>query len=152
MIPQIATYTPTAASTTFRFSYISLDRTTTPDSILVGEYQTDTTARIARFDIDYTTRYLSTGVRTEIWLHGKTSVQGGASIDGKYFFTKSHGAAANSELLTWTGSASSDFVSEGSILPPGAEDLSYWAAKDQLWSVGEHPGQRRLYAIKPSSY
>jgi hypothetical protein len=152
VIPQIAKYTRTASSTDFRFSYISLDRTSTPDSILVGEYARDSSARIARFDIDYQTRFLHTGKRKDIWKIGKTSIQGGVVVKGKFYFTKSHGENGKSELLTWNGKSSSDIVSEGAILPPGAEDLSYWGAKDQLWCLAEHPTKRKLYAVKASSF
>lgn len=153
IIPQIGTYTPTSGSTKFRFSYISLDRTSTPDSILVGEYESPaTTARIARFDINYQTRLLSTGTRRDMWKIGKTSIQGGVVVNGRFYFTKSHGEGGKSELLVWNGKASGEVVSKGAILPNGAEDLSYWKSKDALYSVGEHPGKRKVFAVKASRY
>ena len=39
-----------------------------------------------------------------------------------------------------------------SALPPGPEDLSYWASHNQLWTLAEHPGKRSVLAIKASSY
>lgn len=114
----------------------------------MSEYQTDSTARIARFELDYTTRYLKSSSRTEMWKHGKTSIQGCTSVNGTYYFTKSHGESGKSEILKWNGKASSNIVSLGAKYAIGAEDLTYWRDKNRLWSVAEHPNKRMVWAVK----
>ena len=77
-----------------RLSFIALNRTTTPDSLLIGEYHaTRTDCRVIRFDVDYTDRLLEIPNRiataSEAVQHGNAKIQGAASINGKYFLTQS---------------------------------------------------------------
>lgn len=149
IIPQIARYTQ--GSGDFRFSFVSLDRTTTPDSILAGEYQESGTAgRIARWDIDYTTRNLSTGKSTEMWRIGEVSIQGAISVNGKYYFTRSR-ALSKGKMFKWAGTGTTELVDLGNIFPVGPEDLSYMKSTGELWSCGEHPTTRKLWAVKASA-
>jgi hypothetical protein len=37
-------------------------------------------------------------------------------------------------------------------LPIGPEDLSYWAGRDQLWSLTEYVNGRYVYAVRASAY
>ena len=32
-------------------------------------------------------------------------------------------------------------------LPVGPEDITYWPARDQLWSLSEYPGARYVFAM-----
>lgn len=130
-----------------RFSFVSLDRTTTPDSLLIGEYHaTRTDCRLLRFDVDYTNRLLKTtnGVATAsaALQHGNTKIQGAASVDGEYFLTQSGGS-----LITFSwkeGEAKS-----GGVFPKVPEDLSYQVGVG-LWSLMEEPGYRSVFAIDPA--
>ncbi|KAM6534352.1 hypothetical protein FALCPG4_007278 [Fusarium falciforme] len=59
VLPQIRWYKWTP-SFKFRFSWIALDRTTNPDRLMVGEYQTSTDKpiRMVQYELDYKTRKL----------------------------------------------------------------------------------------------
>ncbi|KAJ7600536.1 hypothetical protein C8J56DRAFT_11307 [Mycena floridula] len=157
VVPQSRTYTAATLPTPMRWSFISLDRTTTPDSIVVGEYAVDDTVpapRFARFSIDYTTRLLSTStsVATATWAYQVDilRMQGVTSINGKFFISRSNGASTKSDLFTWVpGNAATDHTG---ALPPGAEDLSYNHNADELWTLTEHPGKRYILAVKASSF
>jgi hypothetical protein len=37
-------------------------------------------------------------------------------------------------------------------LPIGPEDVSYWRAKDQLWSLTEYAGSRSVFAVRALAY
>lgn len=82
----------------FRFSYVSLGRTATPDTLMVGEYQPNTTVpiRMVQYPPDYTTRRLKTdgGKATATWAYcvGIERMQGAVQADGKIYISRSNGA------------------------------------------------------------
>lgn len=124
-----------------RFSYISLDRTTTPDSLLVGEYSaTRTNCRLVRWDIDYTNRLLKTsgGIATasQAVSHGNVKIQGAATINGKFFLTQSTGS-----LISWSWVGGKKKTDE--TFPKVPEDLSYEKGVG-LWTLMEVPGSDRV--------
>jgi hypothetical protein len=83
-----------SASCKPKFSFISIDRSTTPDTILSGEYDNDTTtgiySRILRWPIDEASDRLAAGsngvvTATGAWYAGNRNVQGVAASGGKFF-------------------------------------------------------------------
>lgn len=135
--------------TDMRFSFISLDRTTTPDSILVGEYhETRTDCRLVRWDIDYTNRLLKTSnniaTASEAVSHGNTKIQGGASINKKFFLTQSGGS-----LITFSWKDGKKTTEDAFSKVP--EDLSYEKGVG-LWTLMEQPGYRSVFAVDPSKF
>ncbi|KAF2246809.1 hypothetical protein BU26DRAFT_383022, partial [Trematosphaeria pertusa] len=143
ILPQVRTYTwqPKSGLTNMRFSFISLDRTTTPDSLLIGEYHaTRTDCRLVRWDVDYTTRLLKTsnGLATasQAVSHGNTKIQGAATIDGKFFLTQSGGSLIS---YSWKGGKKTT----ADTFPKVPEDLSYEKGVG-LWSMMEQPGWRSV--------
>ena len=83
--------------TRLRFSFMTLDRSTDPPSLVVGEYgNSKQTRRLARFPTDAGTGLLATGedgVSRPV-LDGEDQLkrmQGTAVVDGTYFVTSSHG-------------------------------------------------------------
>ncbi|KAF2260263.1 secreted protein [Lojkania enalia] len=135
--------------TNMRFSFISLDRTTTPDSLIIGEYHAErTNCRLLRFDADYKTRLLKTssGIATasQAVQHGNTKIQGATSINGKFFLTQSGGS-----LITHTWKDRQKKTT--GVFPKVPEDLSY--EKDVgLWTLMEQPGYRHVFAIDSSKF
>ncbi|KAJ4292694.1 hypothetical protein N0V90_009357 [Kalmusia sp. IMI 367209] len=132
-----------------RFSFVSLDRTTTPDSLLIGEYHaTRTDCRLIRFSLDYTTRLLKTasGIATavEAVSHGNKKIQGAASINGKFFLTQSGG---NLLSFSWKGGKKTTT----NAFPKVPEDLSYEKGVG-LWTMMEEPGARSVFAVDPSKF
>jgi len=169
VLPQTAKFTDSTAGgyAQLQHSSVALDRTSTPDSVIVSEYRTSTDiangaqVRTIRVPIDYTNRYLkpaSDGIikATEAYRVDLESVQGSTAINGEFFYSQSDGtdfADPNSDgdLHTWVAPSGS-FTRHGNALTVGPEDLSYDPTRDYLWTLGEHPGHRWVYAADASSF
>ncbi|HEX6149855.1 hypothetical protein [Nocardioides sp.] len=134
-----------------RFSFLSLDRATSPPSLLAGEYgRGKESTRLARFELDGGTSLLVPGDDERVqpaWLddRGVRQMQGAVTAKGRYYITVSRGTH-------WPGTV---FVGKpGSLtkrplaVPVGPEDISYWPSTDRLWSLTEHPGRRWLFSMK----
>lgn len=165
VLPQTLTYEhyTTNSVSRIRHSFLSLDRTSYPDSVVVGEYQeggSTAPKRLVRIAIDSRTRLLgnkfldpiyATDVGGEQALEtGIVTVQGAASINGRFLLGASGGG--------WYGTLYA--VAPGALLrtaylsqlPHGTEDFSYWASRDELWTLAELPDYRAIIALKASSY
>lgn len=136
-----------------RYSFLSLDRTTSPPSLLAGEYgRGKETTRLARFEMDDVTSLLVTGEDERVqpsWLddRGVRQMQGAVSVKGRYYVTVSRGPR-------WPGTV---FVGKPGALtkrslavPVGPEDITYWPSTDRLWSLTEHPGRRWFFSMRRS--
>lgn len=158
VLPQVFTYTQSTAGgyANLRFSFTSLDRTSTPHSVVVGEYSYfGGGTRLVRFPIDQTTRLLtadSDGFVRGIEAHGVSAarMQGAAAINGKYLLSLGDSLLGRGELGVFRPGGS--VVKHSNVLPAGPEDLSYWAGRDQLWSLTEYPSGRSVFAIRASAY
>ncbi|HEX5597996.1 MAG TPA: hypothetical protein VFX61_18570 [Micromonosporaceae bacterium] len=158
VLPQAFTYSHSTAGgySKLRFSFASLDRTSAPDSVIVGEYgYPGTGTRLVRFEIDYTNRMLKTssdGYARAVQAYdvSVTSMQGATAINGKYYLSTSDGDANRGDLATFRPGGS--VVMHYDTLPIGPEDVSYWGPKGQLWSVTEYPGSRSVFAIRAGAY
>jgi hypothetical protein len=169
VLPQTAKFTDSTAGgyTQLKHSSVSLDRTSSPDSVIVTEYHdaleiaNGAQVRTIRVPIDYTNRYLkpaSDGIikATEAYRIDLEGVQGSAAINGEFFYTDSDGTDftdpnTEGDLYTWAAPSGS-MVRHGDALTFGPEDLSYDPARDYLWTVSEHPGYRWVYAMDASSF
>ncbi len=146
VIPQVTRYRLCAKSCCARFSYVSLDRSTSPHSLLAGEYTAGApSGRVHRWPLDEATgQMLLTGGRvqaTEAHYPGVENMQGGFSWQGHYFLSCSGGDRGL--YIGKPGQA----VQKRSW-PNGPEDLTYAPATDNLWSLTEHPGSRYVFAVK----
>jgi hypothetical protein len=163
VLPQAFRYDASTAGgyPAFRHSSIALDRSSAPDSIVMTEYRNATDeangqkARVVRFPIDYTDRLLTTGSdglahATQAYDVDTNSLQGGIAVNGRFYFSQSDGDSNNGDLLRFT--PSNTFAWFYDDLPIGTEDLSYWGPRDELWTVGEHPGKRSVVAVRLSAY
>jgi 2-polyprenyl-6-methoxyphenol hydroxylase-like FAD-dependent oxidoreductase len=157
-LPQALTF---AASTTggyadLRYSAVSLDRTSSPQSVVVPEYDADAAGtRVVRYPIDESTLLLKPS--DDGYVHGSEayqvdipSMQGATAIGGTFYVTSSRGASTQGSVYTF--SKTSGPTAHTGALPPGPEDLSSWQSKDQLWTLAEHPGSRSVLAVKASSF
>lgn len=169
VLPQTAKFTDSTVGgyAELQHSSVSLDRTSTPDSVVVSEYRSKddlakgAQVRTVRVPIDYTDRLLkpaSDGVikATEAYRTDLESVQGSTAIDGEFFFSQSDGSNhsdpnSDGDLHTFVAPSGS-LVRHGNALTVGAEDLSYDPTRDYLWSLGEYPGYRWVYAADASSF
>lgn len=168
VLPQTATFTDYTVGgyAQIRHSSVSLDRSSVPDSLIVTEYESPRSidngaqVRTIRIPIDHRDRYLepaSDGVikATEAYRVNLESVQGSTAIDGKFYYAQSDGSSGseNSDGDLYTFAApSGSLVRHGNALTMGPEDLSYDPIRDHLWTLGEYPGYRWVYATDASNY
>ncbi|EID55662.1 hypothetical protein SacxiDRAFT_3460 [Saccharomonospora xinjiangensis XJ-54] len=158
VVPQAHTFTASTTNGTarLRYSSASLDRTSTPDSVIVPEYNADGTGtRVVRFPIDYTDRKFkesSDGYThaTEAYRVDIPSMQGATAINGKFFVSASAGSGSRGSIYTFT--SGSGPVKHAGAQPVGPEDLSYWGPRGQLWGLAEYPDRRSVYAMNPSGF
>lgn len=140
-----------------RYSFLALDRSTDPESIVAGEYaRGDQTRRFARLHLDPGTGLLATDEdgfsRPLVDERGQVRMQGVAVIAGRYYITSSEGHHTHGTVHVGSPGA---FRSHRFATPMGPEDLSWWpgdspGGTDVLWSVSEHPRRRWLFAMRKS--
>ncbi len=158
VIPQIGVYARGGACAPI-FSFVSLDRSTDPPSLLSGEYCSTTacsgrfSGKILRWPLDPATDLLTRqdAARTtwpdEGFLMGETQVQGAASRGGAYLLSSSAPAAGGGALyrVKVGKSATSTFAD-------APEDLMVDASNGRLWGLTEGAGERVVFAVKLASY
>ena len=148
VIPQVSRYRLCSSSCCARFSFVGLDRSTSPHSLVAGEYSADSAAgRLHRWLLDEATgRLLATDGRiqaSEVVFPGVENMQGGLSYDGRFFVS-----CSGDYLGLHIGEVGQATVERG--WPYGPEDLHYAPGSDNLWSATEHPGSRAVFAVKMS--
>jgi hypothetical protein len=134
-----------------KFSYVSLDRSQTPDQLITGEYcATGDTGRVAHWPVpgpaDGRVR-ASAAYRLP-----RDQIQGAVSYGGTWYLNRSTGRDASDnwnpgQLIVAKPNGGELF--ETAVRPAGVgpEDLSFWPAEGQLWSLTEHAPNRMLYAV-----
>ncbi|EHK98701.1 putative glucan endo-1,3-beta-glucosidase eglC [Glarea lozoyensis 74030] len=123
-------------------------------NLLVGEYQVaDATAprRLARWDLDYTTRKLKTsaGIASASWAYcvDIDRMQGAVSNAGKVYISRSNGDS-NGDLWAWTpGNAAKN---NAGFFPPSPEDLSWDTRTDTFYGLTEAKNKRYILTYKKS--
>jgi hypothetical protein len=138
-----------------RYSFLSLDRTSTPPHLVAGEYgRADMTHRLVRFPLDPETFHLATddhGTSRPVWLdeRGMGHMQGAAVVHDTYYVTASRGPLRLGKMYVGRPGA---FRSFPRTLPVGPEDISYWPSTDLLWSLTEHPGKRFVFCLRRAQF
>jgi hypothetical protein len=152
VIPQVATYLETGACDA-RFSFAAIDRSTTPPSLVSGEYDAASIGgRLYRWPLDPATGRLVLTDRDRViadgaWFSGQTHVQGGLSLDDTWWLSSSAPAGGAGALYRAREDESSATL--GWIDTP--EDLAYDPATDRLWSLSEGLGERYVIAVDRSA-
>lgn len=147
-----------------RYSFVSLDRASNPDSLVVGEYSTDadnngvpdSAARVARYPLDETSRlpkeesdgrtYGSEAYDTHL-----PQMQGALARDGRFWFASSHGSGPG-HLRVWDRGTSAVRSYTWAV---GPEDLSYWPdpnQADMIWTLTEFPNKRVVLAVPQADW
>ncbi|RLV50820.1 hypothetical protein D9V37_02360 [Nocardioides mangrovicus] len=137
-----------ASTEPLRYSFLSLDHEV--GELVVGEYGVQSqTTRLARYALDPASHGLrldESGRAYPLRLDdGRLGHMQGATVaHGRHHVTVSRGRKRLGRL----------YVGEPGrlrpvrwALPPGPEDIAYWPATDQLWSLSEHPGSRYVFAM-----
>lgn len=135
-----------------RYSFLSLDRSTTPPSLLAGEYgRGRQTTRLAGFDLDPETWLpapdesgISRPVRSA---GGVVQMQGDVVARGRHHISVSQGPFTPGTVMTGRPGA---LRRHRFATPMGPEDMAYDPATDRLWSVTEHPKRRWFFTMRRS--
>ncbi|KAK5998038.1 hypothetical protein PT974_00408 [Cladobotryum mycophilum] len=149
VIPQIRWYKWTP-SFNFQFSYIALDRTASPDRLLIGEYQADSSKpiRMVQWELDYKTRKLQADGNTAkgVWAYcvDIERIQGAVQVDGKIYISRSNGADAG-DIWGWVPGKTA-YNNKG-LVPPSPEDLSYDKREKRLYGLTERAGGRYILTL-----
>lgn len=173
VIPEVYTYDDPSSSN-LRWSDLGLDRTSSPDSLIVTEYYcpgepdckdaTDTsTMRTVRFPLDETTGLPAVNgsgkwVATEAYDTTIPRLQGGVAVNGTWFFAQYDGMSQAGTDNDWgdmfkaTPSSSMTVTKYGNALPITPEGLIYWGSEDRLWLQTENQGLRGIYGIKRTTF
>lgn len=131
-----------------RYSFLSLDRAA--HHLVAGEYGRDgASTRLVHFALDPATGLLSTHDDGHCWplelLSAQVErMQGAAYVEGGYAITCSQGRTSRGDL--WTGRPG-ELTRHRGVLAIGPEDITYWPARQQLWTLTEWPTRRWVYAI-----
>ncbi|MDP9444445.1 MAG: hypothetical protein M3P83_08910 [Actinomycetota bacterium] len=136
-----------------RYSFVSVDRTSTPHALVAGEYtRWRRPARLARFDLEPTGRLATgaAGVAVPSYV-GEVSIrrmQGAVAVDGRYVVSASRGPHRRGDLWVGVpGSTGAGLSRHRRALPAGPEDLACWTDRDEMWGLTEHPGRRYVLAV-----
>jgi len=149
MVPELMRYQLAADSCDLRFSFVGVDRSSSPPALITGEYKSDEiTGRIVAWDIDSTTGLLiarSDTVRpSAAYVSGQTKMQGATRLDGNLYISSSSQAGSFGRLYrTRPGFGESSI----SAWVYGAEDLYVERSRNMIWTAAEHPGNRDVVGI-----
>ena len=144
VIPQVTRYQHCGGACCARFSWVSLDSTTSPPSLLAGEYVSgEKSGRAHRWSLDVESGRLLTHYKAATsvatYYPAVENMQGGLSVDGHFFFSSS------AAKLSWPPSLGSmhDAPLNGTLTthqwPQLPEDLYYEHQSDQIWTCTEKP-------------
>lgn len=147
LMPQVDHWRPVSGPA--RFSFVSIDRTHSPDVLLSGEYvEPGATGRVARWPLaaDHTLKADSQGVVRPIDAYAmpKNKIQGAHSHDGRWYLSQARDSRSRGSLVVVDKAGkvtTRDF-------PVGPEDLSCWREKKTLWSVTEFRNKRAVFAVR----
>lgn len=137
------------------YSFMSLDRAGEEDHLVVGEYgRKGGSHRLMRYAIDRDTELLrsddhGTAVPAEMYDRQIERMQGATLVNGTWVITASMGPDNPGDL--WVGRPGA-YTRHKGVLPTGAEDITYWPQRGQLWSLTEWPNRRWVYAIDADTW
>jgi hypothetical protein len=136
-----------------RYSFVSLDRLSSPPQLVAGEYARGSqTRRLARYPLDPASQLLhggEDGISRPLGLDnaGLGQAQGAVLAGGRYHVTVSHGPWVPGSVYVGTPG---HWVHHRWAVPMGPEDIAYWPSRDELWSLSEHPHRRWIFALRRS--
>ena len=148
-IPQIGAYSD-AGTCQAVFSYVALDRSSSPPSLISGEYSaTAITGRIFRWPLDPATSRLQLTDQARVigdgaWVSGDSHVQGGLAHDDTFWMSSSYPAGGAGAL--YRARVDQPSTSLGWIDAP--EDLAYDPQDDLVWSLSEAIDARYVIAVR----
>jgi hypothetical protein len=150
VLPQVSAYQQSAGGDLV-FSFVSVDRGSSPQSLVTGEYRKGKPGgRLVRWPLDPPSDRLAGGADVHAngaYVMPQTNVQGALSAAGRLFLSASAGAKGNGTLTSDVPGQPSRAYAWGY----GAEDLTYSPLSGRIYSLTEHPGRRAVYAVPASA-
>ena len=142
----------------FRYSWLSSCSEDGRVSLLAGEYAHPSaggSTRLAEFAVDPATGLPALDgdghARPTLLGEGVVQAQGAVRVGGRLYVGTSNGRFRRGSV--WVGPYAPEGVEPGvftrrpGTLPVGPEDLAHWPSRDELWTVTEYPGRRRLVVL-----
>lgn len=153
-IPQAGKY-EAADTCDLLFSYVSLDRSVSPPTLISGEYCSTTackgalTGRVLRWPLNEKTERLAspTSYASEAYVFQQKQVQGATAHTGTFYLSSSAPAGGAGALYRVTKGAS-----KTSNWIDSPEDLMVDQPNKLLWSLSEADGERFVMGAALSSY
>ncbi len=133
-----------------RYSFLSLDRGSSPPELLAGEYgRAEMSRRLVGYPLDPETLHLAThtdDTSRPRWLdeRGPGHMQGTVRVGDTCYITASRGRHRTGQLYVGTPGR---LRRHPGALPVGPEDITYWPSTDRLWSLSEYPGHRFVFSV-----
>jgi hypothetical protein len=151
-LPQVGAYFQPDTSCWHRYSFIAVDRTAPPPSLVTGEFHdADVAGKLIRWDLDGERLALTdAGVAqpSEVYFAQESDVQGAVSV-GRTWYLSASAQDGNWGLLYRTA-AGEPSQSYGWVIGP--EDLMYSRKEGALWSASEFAGRRYVFSVDVSKY
>jgi hypothetical protein len=142
VLPQVDLYKQ-PASQPATFSFVSLDRATSPMSLVTGEYRDrQAGGRLIRWKLAPGSNRLQSGRAWTAFTMGMANVQGALSTGRRFLLSTSHATAAG-QLFSAPIAAPSRSYSWAS----SPEDLSFAPDTGLVWGLTERPGARVVFAV-----
>lgn len=147
VLPQVETIA-NAGECAPRFSFVSLDRTTTPPSLLSGEYDaTSVAGRLHRWPLADDGRPALVGTNRLIpdaaYYSGHSHIQGALSLDGTYWLSSSKPAAGAGVLYRTAPDAPTTNIAWNDA----PEDLAFDPIDAGIWSLSEGLNARFVFRV-----
>jgi hypothetical protein len=141
LLPQVGAYRTTGKK--LRYSFVAIDRTTTPPTLLAGEYRAGKAGgRIVRWRLNAKTGRIARGRAVGAVRSPASNVQGALSVGGR-FYTSSSNGNAHGTLASGKPRGRVSTTTWGI----GPEDLTYSRLTNRLYTLTEHPGLRTVFGV-----
>ncbi|HET6613938.1 MAG TPA: hypothetical protein VFG83_18190 [Kofleriaceae bacterium] len=152
ILPQVDTVA-NVSSCSPRFSFVALDKTTTPASLITGEYDSASiNGRLYRWPLDPDNQRLQVVgdgrvIAGGAWFSGQSHLQGALAHDGQMWLSSSKPAGSAGVLYrTAEGTATQSYGWNDS-----PEDLSFDPVDQTLWSLSEGKNARYVFSVPLAS-
>ena len=148
VVPQVGFYRDTSQCNPV-FSFVALDRSTTPPALLTGEYVADgIQGRLFRWPVDATTGAIEPKTWADgAWAMAQRQVQGALTHNGVFYMSSSQPAAGKGVLyVTRPGKKSLSYA-----WVDAPEDLMFDEQANALWSAGEAVNKRYVFAASATA-
>lgn len=148
ILPQVETIAD-ASSCSPRFSFVALDGTTSPPSLVSGEYDSGSiTGRLYRWPLDPATDRLQlVGAGRVIaggaWFSGHSHIQGALAHDGQMWLSSSKPAAGAGILYRTSEGTPTENIGWND----SPEDMSFDPVEESVWSLSEAEDARYVFSV-----